>query len=408
MALTDVAVKSAKPTDKDYKLGDSLGLYLFVTKSGGKLWRLKYRVDGKEKTLSFGSYPEITLLDARTKRDEARKLHANGIDPSIEKKHAKLKSLTNSDLTFKKVAEDWMDIKARTLASSTLKKCKQTFNANVFPALGKLPINNIIYEQIRQVLIVMQKRGAIEYSSKTREWIANIFDFAVADGLIESSPIKGEDARLQKPTNKRFPHLKSMKDAGVLLRGVEDYGGSFETQTYAHIMMHVAQRPSELREAKWTEFNLLGKIWTLPLDRSKTRQHMETEHTIMLSEQVLAALKALHQYTGRSEYLFASSRGSGKPISEATARKVFRESFADYHIVPHGCRHFFSTQANNSLKFHKDVIEATLGHGDQNEMRARYNLAKYDVARRELAKWWSDELDAAQNGAKIIPISANS
>lgn len=405
--LNDLQVRSAKPKEKDYKLGDSSSLYLFVTKTGGKLWRLKFRIDGKEKTLSFGKYPEVSLAQARELRDQARKTHAQGIDPSLLKKHAKLKSSTNADLTFQKVAEDWFEIKVRTLAPSTYKKILQTFNANVFPRLGKLPIDQIIYEQVRQVIQIMQKRGAIEYSMKTREWIANIFEFAVMDGLIENSPIKGVDARLEKPVNQRFPYLKSMEDAGKFLRGVAQYGGTFETQSFAFIMLNVAQRPSELREAKWSEFNLLKRVWTLPLERSKTRNHMAQAHTIMLSSQVLAALQKLQEFTGHSEYLFSSTRANGQPISEATARKVFRE-FGDYHVVPHGCRHFFSTTANNSLKFHKDVIEATLGHGDSNQMRARYNMAQYDDARRELAQWWSDQLEVAQFGAKVLPFVASS
>ena len=409
MALTDIVIKSAKPKDKDYKLGDSDGLYLFITKAGGKLWRFKYRVDGKEKKLSLGSYPEVSLLQARVKRDQARKLHAQGIDPSLEKKHEKLKKLINADLSFQKVATDWMDIKAKILAPSTHKKIQQTFNANVFPRLGKLPIGDIIYEQIRQVIQIMQKRGAIEYSMKTREWIANIFEFAVMDGLIENSPIKGVDARLEKPVNQRHPYLKSMDDAGKFLRGVSQYGGTFEAQSFAYIILHVAQRPSELRMAKWTEFNLLSKAWTLPIERSKTRAHMGTAHTIMLSDQVLAALQELHKYTGHNEYLFSSTRfNSNTPISEATARKVFRECFADYHIVPHGCRHFFSTQANAACKlnrllnFDADVIEAALGHKDPNEIRGTYNVSTYEDSRIELSQWWSDQLDVAQSGNKII------
>ena len=404
--LNELQVRTAKPKEKDFKLGDSSGLYLFVTKSGSKLWRLKFRVDGKEKTLSFGKYPEISLAQARELRDQARKTHAQGIDPSLIKKHAKLKSINSADLTFQKVAEDWFEIKARTLAPSTQKKILQTFNANVFPRIGKLPIDQIIYEQIRQVIQIMQKRGAIEYSMKTREWIANIFEFAVMDGLIENSPIKGVDARLEKPVNQRFPYLKSMEDAGKFLRGVAQYGGTFETQSFAFIMLNVAQRPSELREAKWSEFNLLKRVWTLPLERSKTRNHMAQAHTIMLSTQVLAALQKLHEFTGHSEFLFSSTRASGKPISEATARKVFRECFGDYHVVPHGCRHFFSTTANNSLKFHRDVIEQALGHGDANAIRATYNMATYDESRRELAQWWSDQLEVAQFGAKVLPFVA--
>lgn len=259
----------------------------------------------------------------------------------------------------------------------------------------------------------MQKRGATEYSMKTREWIANIFEFAVMDGLITHSPIKGADARLEKPKNQRFPHLKTMEDAGKFLRGVATYGGTFETQSYAYIMLNVAQRPSELREAEWSEFNFLSKIWTIPLARWKPRAHATEPHTVMLSEQVIAALQKLHEFTGHSKYLFSSTRANGQPISEATARKAFRECFSDYHIVPHGSRHFFSTTANAAakvnrlLKFDKDVIESALGHKGSDEMQVRYDLRHYEESRRELAQWWSDQLEVAQHGAKVLPFVAS-
>ena len=411
-ALNVKIIEYAKPVNdetglpQNRKLFDGGGLYLAVMIQGGKLWRLKYRSNGKEKILSLGKWPEVSLVQARELRDENRKLIARGEDPAALKAKEKIKRATHADTTFFAVSEDWLVIRAKTLAPSTHKKILQTFNSNVYPHLGKLPIGEIIYEQIRRVIQIMQKRGAIEYSMKTREWIAAIFEFAVMDGLIETSPIKGVDARLEKPVNQRFPYLKSMEDAGKFLRGVAQYGGTFETQSFAFIMLNVAQRPSELREAKWSEFNMLKKIWTLPLERSKTRQHMAQAHTIMLSEQVIEALQKLHEFTGHSEFLFSSTRASGKPISEATARKVFRECFGDYHVVPHGCRHFFSTTANNSLKFHRDVIEQALGHGDANAIRATYNMATYDESRRELAQWWSDQLEVAQFGAKVLAFTA--
>lgn len=406
------AINSETGLPQNRKLFDGGGLYIALMIQGGKLWRLKYRINGKEKILSLGKYPEVSLAQARELRDENRKLIAKGIDPSLLKAQEKIKRATHADTTFFAVSEDWLVIRAKELAPSTHKKILQTFNANVYPHLGKLPIGEIIYEQIRRVIQLMQKRGAIEYSMKTREWIANIFEFAVMDGLITHSPIKGADARLEKPKNQRFPHLKTMEDAGKFLRGVATYGGTFETQSYAYIMLNVAQRPSELREAEWSEFNFFSKTWTIPLARWKPRAHATEPHTVMLSDQVIAALQKLHEFTGHSKYLFSSTRASGKPISEATARKIFRECFGDYHIVPHGCRHFFSTTANAAakvnrlLKFDKDVIESALGHKGSDEMQVRYDLRHYEESRRELAQWWSDQLEVAQFGAKVLPFVA--
>jgi integrase len=415
--LNDLQVRSAKPKEKNYKLGDSAGLYLFVTKTGGKLWRLKFRVDGKEKTLSFGKYPDISLAEARELRDQARKTHAQGIDPSLLKKHAKLKAIANADLTFRKVAEDFIETKKSDLSEARVKKFKQTLEANIYPKIGKLPIHTIIYAQIRECIQIMQKRDVIEYSQVTLGFVKNVFDFAVADGLIENSPIKGKDPRLQTAVSSRYPPLRNLDDAGKFLRGVHEYGGTYETKFYCFIALNLATRPSELREAKWAEFNLDAKIWTLPIDRDKTRQRLAKRnrnikpHTIMLSHQVIELIKTLHKYSGHSQYLFPTTRASGLPISEATVRKAFRECFTEYRHVPHGARHLFSTESNKACKLNRqlnfdgDVIEAALGHVDKNSTRGAYNEGLYDESRQELAQWWSDQLEVAQYGAKVIPIN---
>jgi integrase len=255
---------------------------------------------------------------------------------------------------------------------------------------------------VRNCLMVMQKRGALELMRQTREWVKAVFDFAYGDNLIPVNPITKKDIRLESPIKNGYPHLKSLQDAGVLLRNLAKYRGGFEVATCAYLQLHFAQRPTELRAAKWVEFDLHNAIWTLPMVRSKTKAHMTKPHTIMLSNQAIAALRELKTYTGHGEYLFAS-RVKDKELSEATVRKCFRNIFTEYHIVPHGCRHFFSTQANESGLFRSDAIETFISHKDKDPNRKTYNQAAYDKERRVIAQWWSDQLDIARDGATFLP-----
>jgi len=401
--LDDLTIKAAKPLAKEYTLRDGNGLFLLVHPNGSKYFQLRTTLHGKPKKVQLGTYPDLTLANARTLAAHNRRLIDEHKDPIIEAKLKKAQEGKKADATFRAVAEAWLEIKKNTLAQSTHLKIAQTFNANVYSRLGAYPIGKIDNQMVRDCLMIMQKRGALEIMEKTRGWIKQVFDFALSDKLITENPIPVTDLRLKKHVGEKFPHLKSLQDAGKLLRNLTDYAGSFEVSTCVYLMLNFAQRPSELRCAKWTDFDLERAIWTIPLELSKARKHMIKPHTVMLSRRAIGALKELKLYTGHGEYVFAS-RLYSKPVSEATIRKAFRLCFKDYHIVPHGCRHFFSTQANESGLFRSDVIEAALSHKDSNKIRAVYNEATYDRERKELAQWWSDQLDIMRDGAKIIPI----
>jgi len=402
--LDDLKIKAAKPRDAEYTLRDGNGLFLLVHPNGGKYFHLRTTLHGKPKKIQLGTYPELSLSDAREQAREKRKqVKVDHIDPTLEGKLAKQRKAKDANNTFQKIAEEWLAIKQHTLAPSTYLKIKQTFNANVYGVIGKYPIKEIDNITVRKCLLIMQKRGALEFMEKTRGWIKSVFDFALSDKLISENPIPLKDERLIKHVGEKFPRLQSPQDAGKLLRNLVDYGGSFEVATCVYLQLHFAQRPSELRCAKWADFDLNKAIWTLPLTQSKSRKYMTKPHTIMLSKQAIAALKELQAYTGHGEYLFAS-RLASSPVSEATIRKAFRLTFPDYHIVPHGCRHFFSTQANESGLFRNDVIESFLAHSDKDKIRETYNEATYDNERRQLAQWWSNLLDIARDGAKVITI----
>ena len=401
--LDDLTIRAAKPNLKQYTIRDGNGLFLLVHPNGSKYFQLRTTLHGKPKLIQIGSYPQVTLSEARNISREKRKLvKIEQIDPVLERKLSKQQKAKDADNTFQKIAEEWLLIKQRTLAPSTLLKIKQTFNANVYGEIGSYPISEIDNQHVRKCLLIMQKRGALEFMEKTRGWIKGVFDFALSDRLISENPIPIKDERLIKHVSEKYPRLQSKDDAGKLLRNLAEYAGSHEVATCVYLQLHFAQRPSELRLSRWIDFDLDKAVWTLPLEQSKSRKYMTKPHTIMLSKQAMAALLELKIHTGNSEYLFAL-RTPRKPVSEATIRKAFRALFTDYHVVPHGCRHLFSTQANESGLFRADVIESFLAHSGKDKIRETYNEATYDKERRELAQWWSDELDAARDGATLLP-----
>ncbi|ADI30178.1 tyrosine-type recombinase/integrase [Methylotenera versatilis] len=400
--LDDLTIKAAKPKAKQYTLRDGNGLFLLVHPNGSKYFQLRTTLHNKRKLIQLGTYPALSLSEARDQsRDKRKQVKVEHIDPILEGKLAKQRKSKDADNTFQKVAEDWLVIKQRTLAPSTLLKIKQTFNANVYGVIGKYPIKDIDNLLVRKCLLIMQNRGALEFMEKTRGWIKSVFDFALSDKLIAENPIPLKDERLEKHVSEKYPHLESKQDAGKFLRNLFEYGGSFEVATCVYLQLHFAQRPSELRCSKWVEFDLDKAIWTLPLEKSKSRKYMKKPHTIMLSKQAILAIKELQAYTGHSEYLFAA-RFVDRPVSEASIRKAFRLTFTDYHTVPHGCRHFFSTQANESGLFRNDVIESFLSHSDKDKIREIYNEATYDKERRQLAQWWSDQLDIMRDEVKFV------
>ena len=400
--LNDLTIKAAKASDKQFTLRDGNGLFVLVHPNGSKYFQLRTTLNGKSKIIRLGVYPNVSLAEARAKSIENIKLIENNKDPIIERKLLKAKAKENAESTFKEVAAIFLEIKEKTLAPNTFKKINQSFTGNVYAKIGNIPIGQIDNIMVRSVITPIQKRGATEMAEKTRGWIKQVFDFAIADRIISENPIPQKDVRLKKHVSERFPHFKSTIDAGKFLRNLGDFNGTFEAETCARLNLHLGCRPSEIRLAEWTEFDLVGSIWTVPIERMKGRRLMTKPHRVFLSTQVLKILNELRQYSGSSVYLFPT-RITGQPLSEATIRKIFRTCFADYHVVPHGCRHFFSTHTNESKKFDKDIIEAALSHKDSTT-RGIYNNAEYEEWRPKLMQWWSDELDNMQTGAKILPL----
>ncbi|MGA7178131.1 MAG: integrase arm-type DNA-binding domain-containing protein [Thiobacillaceae bacterium] len=400
--LTDVQVRNAKPAEKPYKLRDGNGLVLRVHPNGSKYWQQRYTL-GKEKLLQLGTYPDMGLADAREASRTARKLIAKGVDPVREKQRQAIAKAADAATTFEAVAANWLSIKQRTLAPSSYRKIIQTLRANVFPKLGSVPLKDVDALQVRNAMQTMERRGALELMEKSRAWIREVFDFALSEGLIQHNPIPPKDLVLQKHKGNSHPALRNRQDAGQFLRNLKEYSGRDETRLAIWLQMLIATRPGELRLAEWTEFDFDKAIWTVPIERMKSRRHMTEAFIAPLSHQAVKALQDLKEITAYSKLLFPSQTNSTKPISDMTVAKALRSIWPEYRIVPHGFRHFFSTEANEHGSFRPDVIEAALSHKDGNTIRAAYNRATYIEERRKLAQWWADELEAMRDGGKLLP-----
>ena len=397
--LDDKKISNAKPAEKQYTLRDGKGLFVLIHPNGSKYFQFRSTVAGKPKLIQLGVYGVMSLSQAREKAREKKSQISDGKDPVVEKKIAKANSILAANATFSAVYTAWLAEKH--ISPAYHKKISSTIKGNVLPRLGDIPVSQITPPVIKSTLKVMEARGSITLAKKTKAWLKEIFDYATEDGLrVGDNP--ANVVKIKTPHEKEhYPSLKSRSDAGEFMRRLVEYGGRVETILAIQILMLTGVRPGELRLAEWSEFDLNAATWEIPAKRMKMRK----SHTVMLSKQAIALLQQLKTLTGYQGYVLPDLIGS-KPISNATLIMALRRVWVDYRIVPHGFRHFFSTQANESRLFHKDVIESALSHGDENKIRGTYNLAEYRTERTKLAQWWADELDLMRDGAKVMPIKA--
>jgi len=395
--LDDKKISYAKPAEKQYTLRDGKGLFVLIHPNGSKYFQFRSTVAGKPKLIQLGVYGVISLSQAREMARQNKSQISNGKDPVVEKKIAKANSILAANATFSAVYTAWLAEKY--ISPAYHKKISSTIKVNVLPRLGEIPISQITPPVIKSALKIMEARGSITLAKKTKAWLKEIFDYATEDGLrIGDNP--ANVVKIKTPHEKEhYPSLKNRVDAGEFMRRLVEYGGRVETIIAIQVLMFTGVRPGELRLAEWNEFDLNVGVWEIPSSRMKMRK----PHTVMLSSQAIALLQQLKSLTGYQRYVLPDLTGS-KPISNATLIMALRRVWVDYRIVPHGFRHFFSTQANESRLFHKDVIESALSHGDENKIRGTYNQAEYRTERAKLAQWWADELDLMRNGAKVLQI----
>lgn len=401
MALSDTAIRSAKPKAKPYKLGDALGLFLLVQPSGGKLWRLKYRIAGTEKKLALGTYPDTSLSKARALRDQARELIAAGIDPGIEKQRAKQRAKANAGNTFDLIAREFIAKRQREgWADATFTK-SEYFRELFAPGIGKRPIEEITPGDVLAVLRRIEAKGNLETARRMLQFAGNVFRYGVATARLVSDPTRDLRGALVAPRPKHYGAVIEAKRAGELLRAIDGYEGQALTKFALQLAPHVFVRPGELRHAEWSEIDLNGALWTIPAHKMKMRK----PHLVPLSRQSVELLRSIHEITGPSGYVFPSIRTRSRPMSENTMNAGLRRlGFAGDEMTAHGFRAMASTLLNESGKWNPDAIERALAHKDEDAVRAAYHRGAHWKERVEMAQWWSDHLDTLRRGAEIVPL----
>ena len=400
----DVAFRSAKPREKPFKLSDGGGLFLLVQPNATKLWRLAYRFDGKQKLLALGVYPVISLIDARIKRDAAKKLLSDGIDPSIERKIERRTAQMSRRNTFKAVAEELMaKFVAEKDAPATLKK-KQWLLDFAVAGFGNRPVADIKAPEILEALRKIEKRGRHETATRVRSTVGAVFRYAIATGRAERDPSADLRGALITPTVTHRATIVDPNAVGALLRAIDGFERQPTTRYALQLAPLVFVRPGELRKAEWVEFNCDDAEWRIPAAKMKMRR----PHRVPLAPQSIAILAELREITGGSKYLFPSVRSWHRPISENTLNAALRRlGYDKTELTVHGLRSTASSLLNESGKWNADAIERQLAHQEQDEVRAAYtHAAEFWQERVRMMKWWASNLDELRDRGRVVAIRA--
>jgi integrase len=403
-ARNDVAFRSAKPREKPFKLSDGGGLFLLIQPNATKLWRLAYRFDGKQKLLALGAYPVISLADARIKRDAAKKLLADGVDPSIERKIERRAAQMSRRNTFKAVADELMEkFKSEGDAPATLKK-KQWLLDFAMVEFGNRPVAEIKAPEILEALRKIEKRGRHETATRVRSTVGGVFRYAIATGRAERDPSADLRGALITPTVTHRATIVEPNAVGALLRAIDGFEGQPTTRYALQLAPLVFVRPGELRKAEWNEFNIADAEWRIPPSKMKMRR----PHRVPLAPQTLAILANLKEITGRSKYLFPSVRSWHRPISENTLNAALRRlGYDKTELTVHGLRSTASSLLNESGKWHADAIERQLAHQDQDEVRGAYtHAAEFWQERIKMMRWWANHLDELRERGRVVALRA--
>lgn len=387
MKLTARQVSTAKPTDKPYKLSDGGGLYLLVNPNGSRYWRMKYRYAGKEKLLSIGVFPDVTLAEARDKRTEAKRVLAMGDDPSEVKQAAREAKNLAINNSFELLALEWHEHKKPNWSSGYADDILEYLRKDIFPYIGKKAITDIKPMTMLSVLKKMEDRGVLDKLKKTRQACRQIFTYAIITGRAEFNPVADLAGALKTPKQQHFPHLMPAQ-IGPFIHAVNAYSGSKVTRIATLLLMYTSVRTIELRASEWAEFDLDNDLWQIPKERMKMRR----PHLVPLSRQVKQHLLELKEITGWGKYVFPGRNDAHKPMSEASINQVIKRIGYAGKATGHGFRHTMSTVLHEK-GFDSAWIETQLAHADRNTIRGTYNHAQYLGGRREMLQWYADYLD---------------
>ena len=396
--LTDTKIKQAKPKEKNYKLFDGGGLFLLISKAGGKHWKLKYKFNAKEQLLTFGAYPEITLLKARELREENKQLIANGINPSELKKQTKKlqkqESIKNQN-TFKNIALERLEKIREDISEPHYKRSFNSLKNDVYPYIGDKPIDEVEASDIIFILQKMMERDIRTSAKQVYHAINKTFKYAVSNSKAKRNPAADIDITeiIGKSKDKHYPTITD--DIGIknLLKSINEYQGELSTKYALLMLAYTFVRPSNVRLALWSEIDLKNKQWIIPAKKMKTRD----EFIVPLSNTLIDLLMEVQDYSSGSPYLFPSTKSKTTPLSDgALLGAIRRMGYTKEEFTPHGFRAMFSTIAHEKSPFKYDVIETQLAHSVGNSVSQAYNRAKYLEERGELMQWWSNYLDEVQ------------
>ena len=404
MALTDTEIRKSKPQEKPYKLSDGAGLYIWVTPSGGRKWRASYRHEGKQKTMTYGGYPDVSLALARDRHREARKLLAEGTDPMGQRKAVKTAQEAANVSSFASVAALWMEHWQEGKSSRHIDSVRRRIAADILPTLGPRPIDAIEAPEVVAMTKAIEQRGAHDIAKRALETTGQIFRYAIAHGYAKRNPaveIKPSDI-LKSVRKVNFARIDA-KELPELLKKIEVYRGTHVTRLAIKLLALTFVRTSELIEAKWSEFDIEGQRWDIPAERMK----MRTPHVVPLAKQTIEALEMLLPLSGGSEWLFPGDRDRSKPMSNNTILKGLERMGYKGKMTGHGFRGLASTILHEQGYQH-DHIELQLAHAPRNAVSAAYNHALYLEPRAKMMRDWADYLELTQRGIKLMPIRGGS
>ena len=404
--LTELAIKKAKPNTeaKPYKMADGGGMYLEVQPNGSKYWRLKYRFGGKEKRLALGVYPDVTLSDARERREQARKLLANGVDPSAVKQAQKTAVIALTENSFEVIAREWFIRHAPNWKENHSSKIIARLEKDVFPWIGATPIANINAPALLAAIRRIEERGALETAHRALACCGQVFRYAVATGRAERDPTG--DLRGALPPVKKEKHFAAITDpkkVGELMRDIEGYSGSYIVKSAFKLSPLLFVRPGELRKMEWAELDLDKAEWIIPADKMK----MGVTHIVPLAKQAVEVLRAIQPLTGRSKYVFHGERDHDRPMSDNAIRSALRRmGWANDEMTPHGFRAMASTILDN-MGYKQEWLERQLAHEEPNKIKAAYKREAWRMylpERTAMMQAWADYLGGLAAGAEVIPL----
>ena len=389
MALTDFQIKNLKYTGKPMKIADGGGLYLYLSASGKKLWRLGYYFERRARVLSFGEYPVVTLQKAREKRMEAKQLLADGIDPGEQRKIVKEEQISEVKDMFRNIALEWFEARTTDFTEKHRGTVMYRMEKYIFPVIGNEHIARMEALDILKVIQPIEQKGQNETARRLLQIIGQIYRFAVITGRAKRNPVTDLSGAIRPRKVTHRAAITEPKKVAQLLRNIDDYEGYFPIVCALKLGPLVFVRPTELRAAEWTEFDFETSEWRIPATRMKMKQM----HIVPLSRQAVSILKELQEFSGSRKLLFPSIRAATRPLADATVLNAIRRmGYTKDEMCTHGFRSLASTLLNE-LGYNRDWIERQLAHGERNDVRAAYNYAEYLPERRRMMQEWADYLD---------------